>query len=154
MISVSFFSQVSQYSSWPSITFKVNIKTSLNCCFSTKKKKKQLEREHHRAWQISPSLFVVVQSLSRVWLRIPMDCSTPGFPVHPHLPQFAQIMSTESVMPSNHLILRLLLLLLPSFFPSIRVFSSESTLRIRWPKYENFSCSISPSNEYSELISF
>ena len=63
-------------------------------------------------------------------------------------------MSIESVMPSNHLILCHPLLLLPSILPSIRVFSSESTLLIRWPKYWTFSFSISPSNEYSGLISF
>ena len=63
-------------------------------------------------------------------------------------------MSIESVMPSNHLILCPPLLLPPSVFPSIRVFSSESGLHIRWPKYWSFSCSISPSNEYSGLISF
>ena len=63
-------------------------------------------------------------------------------------------MSIESVMPSNHLILCRPLLLLPSIFPSIRVFSNESTLRIRWPKYWSFSFSIKPSNEYSGLISF
>ena len=63
-------------------------------------------------------------------------------------------MSIESVMPSNHLILCRPLLLLPSIFPSIRVFSNESALPIRWPKYWTFSCSISPSNEYSGLISF
>ena len=63
-------------------------------------------------------------------------------------------MSIESMMPSNHLILCHPLLLLPSIFPSIRVFSKESTLRIRWPKYWSFSFSISPSNEYSGLISF
>ena len=63
-------------------------------------------------------------------------------------------MSIESVMPSNHFILCLLLLLLPSIFPSIRVFSSESVLRIRWPKYWSFSFSISHFNEYSGLISF
>ena len=63
-------------------------------------------------------------------------------------------MSTESVMPSNHLILCWPLLLLPSSFPSIRVFSNESVLHIRWPKYWSFSFSISPSNEYSGLISF
>ena len=63
-------------------------------------------------------------------------------------------MSIESVMPSNHLILCRPLLLLPSIFPNIRVFSSESALRIRWPKYWNFSLSIRPSNEYSGLISF
>ena len=63
-------------------------------------------------------------------------------------------MSIESVMPSNHLILCHPLLLLPSIFPSIRVFSNESILHIRWPKYWSFSFSISPSNEYSGLISF
>ena len=63
-------------------------------------------------------------------------------------------MSTESVMPSNHLILCCPLLFLPSVFPSIRVFSNESVLCIRWPKYWSFSFSISPSNEYSGLISF
>ena len=63
-------------------------------------------------------------------------------------------MSIELVMPSNHLILRRHLLLLPSIFPSIRVFSNESVLCIRWPKYWSFSFSISPSSEYSELISF
>ena len=63
-------------------------------------------------------------------------------------------MFTESVMPSNHLILYRLLLLLPPVFPSIKVFSNESALHIRWPKYWSFSFSISPSNEYSGLISF
>ena len=65
-----------------------------------------------------------------------------------------KLMSVESVMPSNHFILCHPLFLLPSIFPSIRVFSSESVLRIRWPKYWSFSFSISPSNEYSGLISF
>ena len=65
-----------------------------------------------------------------------------------------KLMSIESVMPSNHLILCHPLLLLPSNFPSIRVFSSESVLRIRWPKYWSFSFSVSPSSEYSGLISF
>ena len=65
-----------------------------------------------------------------------------------------KLMSIEAVMPSNHLILWCPLLLLPSIFPSIRVFSSESVLCIRWPKYGSFSFSISPSNEYSRLISF
>ena len=65
-----------------------------------------------------------------------------------------KLMSTESVMPSNHLILCPPLLLPPSIFPSSRVFSKKSVLRIRWPKYGSFSFSISPSNEYSGLISF
>ena len=83
-----------------------------------------------------------------------MDCSTPGFPV-PHQPQsMLKLMSIESVMPSNHLILCRLLLLPPSIFPSVRVFSNESVLHIRWPKYWSFSFSINSSNEYTELISF
>ena len=81
-----------------------------------------------------------------------MDCSMPGFPVLHYRPEFAQLMSTDLVMPSNHLILCCLLLHLPSIFPSIRVFSNELALHIRWPMYWSFS--ISPSNEYSELISF
>ena len=86
----------------------------------------------------------------------PMDCSTPGLPVHRPLPEFItlKLMSIESVMPSHHLILCRPLLLLPSIFPSIRVFWNESVLHIRWPKYWSFSFSISPSNEYSGLISF
>ena len=80
----------------------------------------------------------------------PMDCSIPGFPVHHQL----KLMSIASVMPSNHLIFCCPLLLPSSTFPSIRVFSNESVLRIRWPKYWSFSFSISPSNEYSGLISF
>ena len=84
----------------------------------------------------------------------PMDCSTPGFPVHHQLPGLLKLMSITSVMPSNHLILYHPLLLLPLIFPSIGVFSSESVLHIRWPKYWSFSLSISPFNEYSGLISF
>ena len=99
-------------------------------------------------------LSCVVQLLSHVLLCDPVDCSTPGFPVHHHLLEFAQnhvhrvggaIQSSISCRP---------LLLLPSIFPSIRVFSNESVLCIRWPKYWSFSFSISPSNEYSGLISF
>ena len=83
-----------------------------------------------------------------------MDCSTPGFPVHHQLLQLAQThVHRESVMPSNHLIL-CHLLLLPSIFHSISVFSSESVLCIRWPKYWSFSFSISPTNEHLGLISF
>ena len=84
----------------------------------------------------------------------PMDCSTPGFPVHHHSRSLLKLMSIESVMPFNHLILCCPLLLLPSIFPNIEVFSNESVLRIRWPKYWSFSFSISPSNEYSGLSSF
>ena len=83
----------------------------------------------------------------------PMDCSTPGFPVHHQLPELPKLISIKSVMLSNHLIL-CCLLLLPSISPSIRIFSNESALRIRWSKYWSFSFSISPSSEYSGLISF
>ena len=84
----------------------------------------------------------------------PMDCSTTGLPVHYQLPELLKLMSIESVMPSNHLILLHPLLLPPSIFLSIRVFSNESAPCIRWPKYWSFSFGISPSNEYSGLISF
>ena len=80
-----------------------------------------------------------------------MNCSTLGLLVHHQLLEF---MSIDSVMPSNRLILCHPLILLPSIFPSIRVFSNESALCIRWPKYWSFSFSISPSNEYSGLTSF
>ena len=83
-----------------------------------------------------------------------IDCSAAGLSVHHQLPELAQLISTELVMPSNHLILCWPLLCLPSIIPSIRVFSNESVLRIRWPKYWSFSTSISPSNGYSGLISF
>ena len=84
----------------------------------------------------------------------PMNRSTPGLPVHHQLPSLPKLMSIESVMPSNHLILCRPLRLLPSIFPSIRVFSNESALCIRWPKYWNFSFNISPSNGHPGLISF
>ena len=81
-----------------------------------------------------------------------MDCSTPGFPVLPYLLEFAQTHAHWIVMPPNHFILCCPLLLLPSVFPSIRVFSNELALCVRWPKYWSFS--ISSSNEYSGLIAF
>ena len=83
-----------------------------------------------------------------------IDCRLPGFSVHHQLPELLKITSIELVMPSNQLILCRPFLLLPSIFPSIKVFSKESVLHIRWPKYWSFSFSISPSNEYSGLISF
>ena len=83
-----------------------------------------------------------------------MNQSMPGLPVPHQLLDPTKPMSIESVMPSNHLILCRPLLLLPSTFPSIRVFSNESVLQVRWPKYWSFSFSISPSNEYSGRISF
>ena len=99
--------------------------------------------------------FSLVQSLkSCPTLCNPVNCSTPGLPIHHQLPEFTQTQSVESVMPSSHLILCRPLLLLPPIPPSIRVFSSESALRMRWPEYWSFSFSISPSNEYSGLIFF
>ena len=83
----------------------------------------------------------------------PMNRSTPGLPAHHQLLELPKLMSTESVIPANHLILCHLLLLLPSIFPSIRAFSNELTLCIRWPKYWSFSFNISPSNEHPGLIS-
>ena len=83
-----------------------------------------------------------------------MNHSTPGLPVHHQLPKSANPMSIKSVMTSNHLILCHPLLLLPSIFPSIRVFSNESALRIRWAKYWHLSFNISPTNEHPGQISF
>ena len=96
-----------------------------------------------------------VQSLSHVQLS-----ATPWTAAHQaslsiiNFWTFLKLVSIESVMPSNHLILSLPILLLPSIFPTLRVFSNESVLHIRWPKYWSFSFSISPSKEYSGLISF
>ena len=83
-----------------------------------------------------------------------MNCSTSGFPVLTISWSLLKLMSIESMIPSNHLILCRPLLLLASTFPSIRVSSNESVLHIRWPKYWSFSFSISSFNEYSGLISF
>ena len=100
-------------------------------------------------------MIIVVQSLSRVLLF-----ATPWTAAHQASLSFAiswsllKLMCIESVMPSNHLIFCHPLLLVPSIFPSIRVFSNELALGIQWPKYWNFIFSISPSNEYSGLISF
>ena len=84
----------------------------------------------------------------------PMDHSTPGFPVHHQFPELTQTHIHLIRDPSNHLILCRTLLLLPSIFPSIRVFSSESVLHIRWPNFWSFSFSISPYSEHPGLISF
>ena len=95
------------------------------------------------------------QSLSRIRLFVTQwTIAQQAFLSITHSRRLLKLMSIQSVMPSNHLILCLPLLLLPSIFPSIKVFSNESALRIRWPKYWSFSFNISPSNEYSGLISF
>ena len=96
-----------------------------------------------------------VQSLHSVRLfATPVNHSMPGLPIHHQLWSQPKPMSIELVMPSNHLILCHPLLLLPSIFSSMRVFSNESALCIRWPKYWSFSFSNSPSNEHLGLISF
>ena len=93
-------------------------------------------------------------ALSCLTLCDPMNFSMPGLPVHHHLRSSLRLASIESVMPSSHLILGRPLLLLPPIPPSIKVFSNESTLHMRWPKYWSFSFSIIPSKEISGLISF
>ena len=96
-----------------------------------------------------------VQSLSHVWLFVtPWTAACQASLSITNSWSLLKLTSIESVMPSNHLILCCPLLLLPLVFPSIRVFSNKSVLHIRWPKYWSFSFSISPSNEYSGLISF
>ena len=92
-----------------------------------------------------------VSSDAQSTLRDPKKCSTPGSLTITNSRSIPKPMSSESVMPSNHLIFCRPLLLLPSMFTSIRVFSNESSLCIRWPKYWSFSFSISPSNEHQDL---
>ena len=100
-------------------------------------------------------MFSSVQSLSRVQLfAIPWTAACQASLSITNSWSLLKLLSIESVMPFNHLILCCPLLVLPSIFPSTRVFSSESVLHIRWPRYWSFSFSISPSNEYSGLISF
>ena len=99
-----------------------------------------------------PQFSSVTQSCLTFW--DPMECSTPGIPVHYQLLELAQTFVhwvSDAIQPSH---LCRPLLFLPSIFPSIRVFSNESVLRIKWPKYWSFCFSINPSNEYSGLISF
>ena len=97
--------------------------------------------------------FGSVQLLSHVWLCDPMDCRTQASLSITNSQSLIKLMSIELVMPFNHLIFCCPLLLLSSIFPIIRVFSKESVLCIRWPKYWSFSFSISPSNGHSGLIS-
>ena len=100
-----------------------------------------------RAWnEVGTSCCSVAKSCLSLW--DPIDCSTPSFPILHYLPEFVQ-MPIELVILSNHLVLCYPPLLLPSVFPSIRVFSIDSFLCIRWPKYWSFNFTISPSREYS-----
>ena len=103
-----------------------------------------------------PIQFSSVQFSRSVCLTLcgPMNCSTPGLPSITNSRSPPKPMSIKLVMPSSHLILCCPLLFLPLIFPSIRVFSNESALRMRWPKYWSFSFNISPSNEHPGLISF
>ena len=121
-------------SGYQSARFKLHIKYQFHPKPGTKRDPKILSVQFSSVAQSCPTLCD------------PMDCSTPGLSVHHQPLESPKPMSTESVMPSNHLILCHPLLLLPSIFPSVRVFSNESTLRIRWPKYWSFSFNISPSN--------
>ena len=105
-------------------------------------------------WTLYVCVCVCVCAQSCLTLCKSMNCSTPGFPDLYNFRSLLKLMSIESVMPSNLLILCHPLLLLSSIFPNIRVFSNESVLHIRWPKYWSFNFSINPSNEYSGLISF
>ena len=103
----------------------------------------------------SETQFSLIQSLSCVRLFVnPWTAACQASLSITNSRSLPKLMSIESVMPSNHLILCRPLLLLPSIFPSIRVFSNESVLHIRWPKYWSFNFSINPSNEYSRLSSF
>ena len=119
------------------------------------------QKSVHKQWRrccLKPSGLKVnsVQfSCSVIWLfKTPWTAAHQASLTITNSRSLLRLMSIKSVMPSNHLILCRPLLLLPSIFPSIRVFSNESVLHIRWPKYWSFSFNTSPSNEYSELISF
>ena len=111
-----------------------------------------LEEKYHQV--TLGKKFSSVQLLSHVQLRDPMNCSNQASLSITNSQSLPKLMSIESVIPSYHLILCHPLLLLPSIFPSIRVFSNESALHIRWPKYWSFSFNSSPSNEHPGLISF
>ena len=123
------------------------------CCISANGTMKYVQT-HLRAATFASVQFISVQLLSRVWLSAtPWTAARQASLSIINSWSSPKPISIESVMPSNHLILCHLLLLLPSIFPSIRVFSNESALSIRWPKYWSFSFNISPSSEQPELIS-
>ena len=111
------------------------------------------ESEKQLCWEIFQ--FSSIQSLSHLWpSATPWIAACQASLSITNSRSSSKLMSIESVMPSNHLILCCPLLLLPSIFPSIRIFSNESVLHIRWPKYWSFSFNISPSNQHPGLISF
>ena len=127
-------------------------------CYSAGVQKRQSTLSSYYFWVTIKIVAFSVQfssSLSRVWLfATPWTAARQASLCITNSRSLLKLMSIELMMPSNHLILCCPLLLLPSIFPSIRVFSNESALCIRWPKYCSFSFNISPSNEYWGLISF
>ena len=127
-----------------------------NISFHSNPKERQCQRMlklPHNCTHLSSVQFSSVAQ-SCLTLCDPMYCSMSGLPVHHQIPDSLKLTSVESVMPSSHLILCCPLLLLPPIPPSIRVFSNESTLRMRWPKYWSFSFHIFPSKETPAMISF
>ena len=139
--------------------FTINFPSEFMCCFITGRNKNHLKLSlrkvsGHVSWAPHP-LNLSVQWLSHVWhFVIPWTAACQASLSITNSWSLLKLMSIESVMPSNHLIICCPLCLPPSIFPSIRIFSSESVLLIRWPVYWSFNFSISPSNEYSGLISF
>ena len=119
-------------------------------CFPSIEKERQ---EYYLAISISSVQFSSVSQLFRLF-RVPWTAAHQTSLYNTNPQSFLKLMPTESMMPSNHLILCHPLLLPPSIFPSIRIFPNESVLCMRWPKYWSFSFSISPSSEFSGLISF
>ena len=145
-IAISF----TRVSSWP------RNQTSVSCSgtfFTTKPQEKPHSTVNYTQYLLITYQFSSVQSLNHVRLFVTQWTAAHQASLSiTNFQSFLKLMSIKSVMPSNHLILCRPLLLLPSVLPSIRVFSSESVLRIRWPKYWSFSFSISLSNEYSGLF--
>ena len=150
--SLIFISEPPSRLPWPQKPFIKTCKEVVYILGSTKSLSVQVNRQ---IYTYIHTYVVVVQSLSHVRLFVtPWTAARQSSLSITNSWSLLKLMSIELMMPSNHLILCHLLFLLPSMFPSIRVFSTESALRIRWPKFWSFSFSISPSNEYSGLISF
>ena len=142
---------------WQATVHRVMSQTRLSDYITATHKRAGVRPFHQGACTclLAPSTRSSVQSLSRVRLfSTPWTAARQASLSITNSQSLLKLMSTKLMMPSSHLILCHPPLLLPSIFPSIRVFSNESALRIRWPKYWSFSFSINPSNEYSGLISF